>query len=823
MHSDAVFTVRSLARRPGFLVPVVLTLALGIGANTALFSLVDAVLLHPLPAIAHAGEIVAIYRAAGERSPYNAISYPLFTALSERTRSLRGLAGFYITDVAAEMKGRTARLSAAAVSGNYFQLLGLRPEVGRLLTPQDDGAVGGNALLVISYRLWAGAFAGSPSVVGSSIELGGRPFTIVGVAPQGFHGVDLTSAPDLWVPLTMVTSLGADVPFPAPMQRLAFTMPVLGWVHLVGRLRAGVSRRAAAAELNAVAANVRSTLGMRVTMHGLGKVPVPLLSLVPIVRAVAIADRSTLVRFILILLGVVALTLLIACLNVANLMLVRSRERARELGVRAALGAPRSRLVGQVLLESTIMAVLGAAAGVLVASATTRVLTAFTLPGNVHLDRMRFAFNGRVFLFTASLAVATALLLGLVPAIQSSRADLRTPLSAGGLAARSGPRAALVVGQVAMSLVLLVGAALFVRSLRAGLTSDLGFEPRLLAAVTVDPELAGYVGDRAARYYDELIARASRIPGVRKAALAEHVPLATMVNMPFTGVAGSNAYAGTSLVLGSNAISPDYFRAIGVPLIAGRAFTSADREGATQVAIVNEAAAAVLSPDRPILDQEIHMGPLFDLTVVGIVRDTKYASVRDQHVPVVFLPIAQSRPSGGITVVVRADRPRSILPALRRTVASVGPDVPLHDVRVVADQIDAALMPQRFGSTLLGLFALLSLVISVVGIYGVVAFGVSQRGGELAVRMALGAQGADLVRLVLRQTAVAMLAGGALGLGGAVIASRALERFLYGVRPLDPVAFGGTTLLLALAAALASVIPATRAARVDPIAALRSE
>ena len=827
---DVRFAVRSLARRPGFVAAVTLTLALGIGANTAMFSLLDAVLLHPLPAISHPDQVVSVYRAASERSRYEGVSYPVFKAMAERTRALSGLAGLAGTTVAARVNSRTEELEVECVSGNFFALLGLRPQAGRLLVSSDDDVPGAHPVVVLSDALWRRAFNRDPAAVGGTIELGGRPFTIVGVAPAGFRGTSLSSDPQLWVPLTMLTSLGTGGLLKM-LGSQVYTARAFTFFGLVGRLRPSATPSSAAAELNTIFASEGRSSGREgrnpvkvitptdVMRHAPGvKQPI---SVVPIVETAALGNRASLVRFVTILLTVVGLTLLIACVNVANLMLVRAGERARELGVRAALGASRVALVRQLVVESLMLASVGAAAGMVVGKLTMHLLAAFTLPGHISLHRAGLSLDGRVLAFTVALAVVTAILFGLVPAIRASRADLAAVFTTHGAAARRAPTGALAGVQVALSTLLLVGAALFVRSLRAGLSTDIGFDPRPLAAIEVQPQLHGYTADRSNAYYMEAIARARALPGVTAAAVAMQVPLSPMLKFPFPRTASSNAEPGdTTVRAGLNAVSPGYFDALHVSFVAGRDFTSADGKGAPRVVILNEAAARAFQPTGTILGKPL--GKSWG-TVVGIVHDTKYQSLGDDHIPTVFTPIAQENPTGTATVVVRSDHPARTLTALRHALADIDPNVPLRNARVVSDQIDTILMPQRFGATLLGIFAIISLCVSAVGIYGVIAYAVSQRASEIAVRIALGAQDADILRLVLVRIGIAVTVGGAIGFGASMLASRTLEQFLYGITPLDSMAFIGAALLLAIAAALACCIPAARATRIDPMTTLRSE
>jgi predicted permease len=811
---DLRFALRSFRRRPVFVATVVVTLALGIGGNTAIFSLVDAVLLHPLP-LRDPSSLVSIYQAYSPREPHGQVPYPMFRAMARRTRAFAGIAGFYTIDAGVRTGASTSQLTAGAVSGNYFDLLGVRPRVGRLLQPADDEVIGGHPVVVLSDALWASAFDRRENIVGTTIEIGDRPFTIVGVLPTRFHGTELDRAPALWVPLSMVTSLGAGGFFSGKSAAFVMTTYKLGWIRMVGRLRPGVAVGQAVAELN----TIRSTVAQTVPEAARAFVATDPtgMNALPLVEGAALADRASLVRFMAMLLGVVALTLLVACVNVGNLMHVWSSERARELGIRAALGARRGRLVRQLLFESLLLAVGGAAAGVAVSAAAMRLLARFTLPGGIALGGLHLGLDARVLAFTGTLALLTALLFGVAPAISASRVDLLTVLKSRLGATGRGPRGIGVAAQIAMSLVLLIGAGLFVRSLRAGLRTDIGFDSSNLAALSFDPRLRGYDHARAAQFVDDAIARAEETRGVR-AAVTTQVPLGTMLKMPFGR--GAGAADPKSVLSGFIAVSPGFFRVLGVPVVAGREFTNADDGTAGKVAIVNEAAAAALYPRTSPIGAKVSLLGI-EYTIVGVARDTKYESIRDGDVPVVFVPLRIESETGGMTLIARGPSSDIALAAARRSLESLDRALPVHDGRFVAAQLDAALMPQRFGATLLGIFAVIALAVSATGIFGVVAYLVARRAPEIGIRIALGAESGHVLRLVLRNVARATAAGLLVGVAVTVIAARALERFLFGIGSLDLPAFGGAIVVLGTAAAAAAWIPARRAVRIDPLAAIK--
>ena len=815
---DFRFAARSLRRRPGLVAAVSVTLALGIGANTAIFSLIDAVLLHPVP-VRQPEAVVTAFHRLNERVTYEAFPFPLFRSLASNVRSFDGLAGFHVMDIGARIGGRMEQVQTAGVSGNYFDVLGLRPQAGRLLHASDDGPAGGNPVVVLSDQAWMRFYGRSPEAIGSTVHAGGHPYTVVGVTPRGFRGTDLTAAPQLWFPIAMSTSLGEGGLFAERSGESVYETTAFGWVEIVGRMRPGGTQSAAGSVL------FSRTLGYWRSLGGAGAAgrdtmaaPVSVLSLA---GSAALGDRDNLVRFVLILSAVVVLTLLIACVNVANLLIIRGTERTRELAVRAALGASRGRLTRQAFLESTILALIGAGAAVGVGLVGMRLLTAFALPGGVALEQLGLGLNWRVLAFTAAAASGAAFTFGLLPALRAGRTGTSAMLRGHGGNTTRGARGVLVVAQAAISVALLVGAGLFIRSLQAGLATDLGMDPRGLAAVTVDLSLYGYTPERRRAFYRNAVDRARALPGVESAAIGTQVPLARLNRLPMTPIAARDG-AQSRVSVGFINVSPEYFDVIGVPLVRGRNFTAGDDATAPRVAIVNESAARQLAPGTDIIAREVRMLGTIRYTVVGIVADTKYASVRDSAVPAMFTPVAQ--PTGmAASLIVRAGNARAILPSLTQLVREMDPDLPVRDVRVVSNQINAALMPQRFGATLLGVLALVALCISTVGIYSVVAYGVSQRTKELGIRIALGANRRHIVRVVAMRSALAIGAGIAVGTAAIGLTSRGLEQFLYGVTRLDIVAFAAAIAVLGIAAAAACLAPVRKALRVDPMAVIRSE
>jgi macrolide transport system ATP-binding/permease protein len=819
------FAARSLSRRWRFVGAIVLTLSLGIGANTAVFSLVDAVLLHPLP-VAHPESLVAIYDASNPAAPRDGVPYPTYRDLEGGNRTLLGLAAYRDNDVALHALGASEQVSVCLASGNYFTLLGLRPQKGRLLVPSDEGPPLTSPVAVISDELWERLFRRNPDVVGTAIGLGPTLFTVVGVAPRGFRGTTLTSAPALWVPVTMIQSLDLGGIFNGRFsQGLLTTFRGYGWLHLVGRVRPGASFADAQSDLTDILARVRIPRPSAVPS---GASAGARIEAVPITAAAAFDDRQSVIRFVEILLGVVALILVLACINVANLLLARGSERARELGVSAALGASRSRLFALLVCESALLAAGGAVGGVGLGAALMRLLAAFSLPGQINIDRLDLSLNARVLSCTLGLSVATTVVFGLLPAWRGSRLSLADAFrsQARGMTG-SGPRAVLLTLQVGATLVIAVAAALFIRSLRAGLQTDLGFDAHGTAVATVELRLQGYSLDRAALFYRSAVDRIAGTPGITGAAAASHVPLAPnlMSEFPFRAVGAAAGPPGSDIqpLAGLSYVTPGYFAALGVPFLAGRDFAPSDGPKSPPVVIVNAAAAHALWPGESAVGKQVQDFADRPFSVIGVVRDTKYESLGDVGKPYVFFSVLQEPVNGKMTFIARSDEAPRALVALRHAIASADSRLPMMNARRLQDQVDAILMPQRFGATLLSAFSFIALGIATFGIYATLVYTLTQRRMEIGIRIALGARGADVLRVVLLRTGTAVGAGMLVGLGAAALTARAAKHFLFGVSTIDAPAFAAATAVVAAAVVLVGLAPARRAMRIDPVVAMRQE
>jgi predicted permease len=805
---DLRYSVRGLLRSPGVTLVSALTIAIGIGATTVIFSLVNAVLLRPLPVAEP--ETLATLAEVRSGPSYSVMGQAAVTP--DRYLAYREAGASVLSGVAAqrygEMSLRTgdgARVvSGVQASDNYFSVLGVRPALGRFFSPQED-AGGAAPVAVLGHTLWQREFAGDPAVLGRTVSLDSRVFTVVGVAPPGFTGTFVGVGPEVWVPYVAYERLSPNAsaaPGSRPQPRLL----------MFGRLKPGVSREAAQAALESMARR----LPLDEDEEELTRFRLDPLSGVAAEMKVAVGG------FLAMLLATAGLVLMIACTNVAGMLIARAAARRRETAIRLALGAGRGRLVRQLVTESVVLFLLGGAAGLVLALWLTKLIAVLEsgLPMRVALD---VDLDVRVMGFALLVTLATGVIFGLVPAFQASRPDLVPALKSGegrGGTGRSRLRSGLVVAQLAMSLLLLVTAGLFVRTLRSALDTDLGFNPDGVAVALIGLEPHGYDATRAREFHRLLLDRLEAAPEVRSAALAEFAPMSGNILRADAEVPGrANAEA---VSVGYSVVDPGYLETLGIPLVAGRGFTDADREGAAPVAVVNQTMAASLWPGESPVGKTLRMGGS-DVEVVGVARDAKYESYRDDKVSYAYLPYAQEG-RVATTVLVRArGEAGTALAALRREVRALDPNVALERPSLLTDLLDFSLFPQRMAAAMIGTFGLLGLLLASVGLYGIVAYHVAQRSREIGVRMALGARAADVLRMVVRQGLTLVALGMVIGLVAAFALTRLLSGLLFGVSAADPVTYLGVVLLLGGIALLATYFPARRASRVDPMEALRTE
>ncbi|MBV9924262.1 MAG: ABC transporter permease [Acidobacteria bacterium] len=806
---DVRYGLRVLWQRPGFTAVVVLTLALGIGANTAIFSVIDAALLRSLP-YKEPERLVHLWESKRSRDfEQREASYPdLLDWRAQGAEVFEGLAGYVRRPVTLTDAGEATRTRGAAVTANFFDVLGVKAAAGRTFVGGEDG-VEGKPVVVLSHGFWQRRFGGKAEAVGREVTLDGQAYTVVGVLPAEFNFAPLNDA-EVWMSLRPPADVAA--------RRYQH------WVKVVGRLRDGATLEAAQARLATVAARIeRDDPGAHegVTL-----------------RAVPLRDEfvGPVRPALFVLLGAVGFVLLIACTNVANLMLARSTARQREVAIRAALGASRWRVVRQLLTESVLLALAGGAAGLVLALWGVDLLVA-AIPA-AQLAQMPYlqslSLNRDVTLFACALSLLTGVLFGLTPALSASRADLQVALREGGRGNVSRGsrrlRDLLVVTEVALALVLLVGAGLLMKSLVLMLRVDPGFDTRGLLTMRVAIPPARYPeGDKAVRFYEETLRRVSAVPGVRGAALTSNLPLAGDGGTGSPQVVGRSTPASELTEAHLRTVSPNYFEVLGVPLVAGRPFAERDDAKAPPVLLINQTYAERVFPGEDPVGRRVTFKFTGDtqFEIVGIVGDEKVTTLDARTTPVVYFPAWQDSYFDSAALVLRTDAPDplALAPAVRGEVNALDPEVPVYAVQTLEQMVagSRATFVRRYPAYLTGVFACVALLLALVGIYGVVSYGVAQRTHEIALRVALGARGGDVLRLVLGHGLLLALGGIALGSLGALALTRLISGLLFNVSAADPAVYVSVALLLAVVAVLACLVPARRATKVDPMVALRYE
>ena len=811
--NDLRYALRQLLRSPGFTTVAVLSLALGLGINTTIFSVVSGLLLRPLP-VADPERLAAVFTSDFSGPAFGGSSYVDYTDLRDRARSFEALAAVLMEPMNVASTGSAEVVAGQFVSGNFFQVIGRPAAHGRLLQPSDDRA-GAPPAVVISHAFWRRRFGSDPAVIGQVVGIGGQQATIAGVAPEEFTGIVRGLRVDIWVPFAFhpIIHPGSD----------ELTSRGARGLSIVGLLRPELPPRAAEAELRTLAAQFQAAYREAWTdVRGAGRrltlVPESELRVLPQIRGGVLGGSA-------LLLGVAALVLLIACANLANLLLARAAIRRREIAVRLSLGAGRARLVRQLLTESVLLAGAGGVLGVVAALWSTDLIGRIQVPGPFPVE-LDFAPDFRVLAFALAASMLTGVLMGLAPALQASKPDTVSALrdDASGVA-RTRLRGAFVVAQIAMSLVLLVAAGLFIRSLRNASSIDPGFSTRRALLVGVDLSLVGYDEDRGRTFFRTMRERLAALPSAESVSLTTIVPLGLNSARRSLSVRGYTPSPGEEMEFHVASVGPQYFETMGVELARGRGFTEQDRREAPGVVVVNESFARRFWPGQDPLGKELGLGGEEGpwSTVVGVARDGKYTSRGEDPKPFYYIPIDQEYRSTATFIVRTAGDPRQLAGPARAAVADVDATVPIIEMRTLAENLDLSLLPIRIAGIMLGGFGVLGLVLASIGLYGVMAYIVGQRTREVGIRMALGAQRRDVVALVLRYGARLVAIGLMTGLVLAIALSQLVRGFLFGLSPVDPVTYVGVALLLALVALLASWLPAQRAMRVNPMVAMRSE
>jgi predicted permease len=823
---DLRFAVRQLRKNAGFAAVVVASLALGIGANTAIFTLIDAVLLRMLPVDAP-DELYFVARHRPNATIYG-YAHEDFRALRQANTAFTDIAAYGTTRLNVSIDGgNEPTAEGQLVTGAYFSLLGVDPIVGRLIGEEDDRVANGHPVAVLSYNYWKRRFGAEATALGRTISLSGTPFTIIGVAPRDFFGLEVGREADIFVPVMM-----QPVVMPAS-ENLLYNPTMIGtWLTAVGRLRTDRTPQQATAILAGL--DVLRPLMTKPSRPGEQSRRIPeRLGVAPAAIGLS-ALRQQFSQPLLVLMAVVGIVLLIACANVASLVLSRAAARQPEFSMRLALGAGRWRLVRQLLVESVVLALAGGICGLALARWATGALVAFISSGREPIV-LGLAPDARILAFTATTSIVTGILCGLVPALRASRVDVISGLRGHGRSAPGGgswlrPGKMLVVAQVALCLLLLFGAGLFVRSLQAIDGHDHGFDRKSVLMIRVEPRGSDQrnvpgASARLHRTYSELLQRVGGIPGVRSATLAHFSP----VN-PVGFGSPLKLPSGEAPIVGRLMVYPNYFTTMGIPLTAGRDLEARDlEEHSPYVGVVNEAfVRLVMNGENPIGKTFLERGDR-PREIIGIVKDTKYASLRDETPAVMYQPFLQTNTGRGqMTLHVRlAGTTPGVAARVREEVQRLDKDMPLFSVYTLADQMAGALSRERLVATLSGLFSVLALLLASVGLYGLMAFAVVRRTSELGVRMALGAARGSVIAMVLREALLLVVAGLAIGVPAALllgrVAANQVAGLLYGLTSTDPLTMGAAIVLLLAVAAGAAYFPAARAARINPIAALRAE
>ncbi len=801
MH-DIRLALRRLGQTPGFTIVTIATLALAIGANTTTFSALNQFLLRPLP-VEHPKELVFLNTGGGISQ-----SYPNYIGFRDRNRTLAGLISYRIQPVGMSQGGKNSHIWGYEASGNYFDVLGVRAILGRTFTPEDDRRSSPRPVIVISYASWQSRFVGDPNIVGKTAKLNGLDYTILGVAPRGFFGTEVLLTPEFWVPMAMEPQIEPGNAW--------LDNPGTWNVWVLGRLKRDVTSQQAEADLNAIAGELgraeRFNAGMKIHLSPPG--------------LVGNAMRGPVIGFASVLMALAGMVLLIACVNIAGMLLARAADRRKEISIRLALGAPRWKLIRQLLTESLMLSIAGAAAGVLIALWLLGMLRAFRMPIDIPAATS-LPFDLRVLLFTLALCFVTTFLFGLAPAVQAARVDL-LPALKNQMSARFRRvqfRDLLVGAQVALSLLLLVGTVLVVRSLQRAVTIDIGFNPHHAVTIMFDVALNGYGEDRGKAFERRLMDQLAAVPGLESYALSNWLPLGLSQSNTIVYAEGKPAppprEAPSTFYYN---VSPGYFRTMQTRLVAGRDFDERDRPGATRVAIVNQAFARRLFPNEDALGKRFSQGPSGPWAqIVGIVQDGKYQSLNDDAALAIFWPRSQ-RYDSAMSVVARSSMPAAdVLRRLQQAVYSLDPTLPFFQADSLEDHLSMPLLPARIAAVMLGGFGVLAVILAATGVYGMLAYAVSKRTREIGIRVAIGATRGNVLSLVLRRALVIVGCASVLGALLALAAGRYFSPVLYGVSPKDPATYALALMLMAVIGALACFVPARRALRIEAAIALREE
>jgi predicted permease len=819
---DIRYALRSLRKSPAFAVIAILTLALGIGANTAIFTVVNAVFFHPLP-VKDPARLVEIF-TMDQRKIFGAVnnvlptSFPNAQDIQQRAQSFSGLTVYqsFGTQVSMTVNGQPNQYFAQLSSGNFFDVLGVHAQLGRTFRPEEDRGSGSGPVVVLSHGFWERTFGANPGVIGQNVLLNGQGFTIIGVTPKGFQGTAVIGGPDMFVPMSMHDQILTGF-----TKQLFNERRFLGF-SAVARLRDGARPEQAKAELQSIASDLETAFPL--ANKGRTFTVQPLLE-----SSINPNQRAQFKRAGIMLMAVVGIVLVIACFNIANLLLARAAGRKREMSIRMAIGASRSRVITQLLTEAMVLAIAGGSLGLGLALAGRDLMWRFR-PPQLPADGMDLSLDWHVMAFTFAVAIGTGLIFGLAPALQSSRPDLVSELKerAGGdlrKGKRFNIRDVLISLQVAVCLIALVGAGLFLISLRNAHVMDPGFDTHNLGMLSFDVGALNYEPARAKEFERRALEAAQSTSGVKAATLSNTVPLffggfgRTLFR---EGQDSSNGQSGH--VAQISVVSPEYLPTMGIPMVRGQGFDGTVREDTPRAAIINESAARQIWPNEDPIGKRFKFFRDTDFTkVIGIVHDSSYNNLGEEPRPYMYVSLVQN-PNAALTLFFRTESdPRTVLNTMRARIQEMDRNLPITNVWPIGEVISQSLWASSFGASLLTVFAMIAMALCAVGIYGVVGYSVGQRIREFGIRMALGAQPRDVLMMVLKQSAVIMGAGLIAGLVAAFLLARLIVTFLYGVNTNSPLAFLAMALVLAAVGVFASYIPARRAAKVDPMVALHYE
>jgi predicted permease len=816
---DLRYGLRMLRKNPGFTAVAVLSLALGIGANTTIFTVVNAILLSALPVrdlprLVQMDMVDSKTLVTQARFEKLGMSFPNFQDYRRDNQVFTDLAAFMPIAVTWSGGAEPRQLQSELVSANYFDVLGIRPARGRFFMPDEDTKPNGNDVAVLSYALWANKLGSDPGIIGKPLILDARPYTVIGIAPRGFRGtITFFSSEQVWIPTSMKDQvLGGKI-------KDFFNERRFLTVETFGRLKPGLEMSAAEASLKTIASHLETEFpkdnrGRSVALSPLAD------------AAVGVNDHNRIALAGGMMMGVVGLVLLIACVNLANLLLAQGARRQKEISLRAALGAGRARIVRQMLTESLLLSLAGGAVGLAVAYAGRSILWAFR-PPFIEDTGIDLALDSHVLLFTLGVAILTGFIFGLVPAIKASRPDLMETLKSGGRGGTMGwrrdpLRSLLVIGEVALALITLVGAGLFLHSMQNAQKTDLGFESRNLLAMNFDLGALHYEEGRGQEFYRAAIEKVKNSPGVTSVSIASNFPIGGgLLRTVFPeGRDESSGYRGTLTLV--NDVTPNYFDTTRIPVLQGRTFTDGDRKETAPVAIVSEAMAKQHWPNENAVGKRFHfIGDMTLREIIGVTANSVVNEVGEEPQPIVFLPMTQDYVPAATLHVRTSSKPEAVVATARASLQSLDPNLAITNVFTIEQILSQALWAPRTGGLLLALFGGLALVLSAVGVYGVLSYSVNQQTREIGLRMALGAQRGNVMRLILGQGLRLTVVGLGLGILVALGLMRILVSLLFDVRAYDPSTYIAVTLLLTAVALLACYIPARRAMRVDPMVALR--